>query len=110
MGFGILFFGYCITYIMALNPYGVLFRLFGYLLLCLGCKKLSEYEASFKRAAVLSTVLLLLTVVQTAMFACDYAYENLLIAKDYFPIMADNIASSLNIALVAAFCAGMRSV
>lgn len=103
MGFGILFFGYCITYIMALNPYGVLFRLFGYVLVVLGCKKLGEYEPRFKRAGLLGVSLLVLTVVQVVSFAFDYAYENLLIANDLFPTVIDDVIFYVNLALVCSF-------
>ena len=47
MGFGIMVFGYFITYIMALNTYGVYFRFAGYLMMAYSAKKLSEYESSF---------------------------------------------------------------
>ena len=103
MGFGVLFFGYCITYIMALNPYGVLFRLFGYLLIVLGCKKLSEYEPRFKRSALMGVVLLALSVVQLVSFLLDFAYENLLIASDLFPSAIDDVLFYLNLALVCTF-------
>ena len=103
MGFGVLFFGYCITYIMALNPYGVLFRLFGYLLIVFGCKKLGEYEPRFKRASLLSIALFALTVFQLVLFVVDYAYENLLIVNDIFPILIDDILFYLSLVLVCAF-------
>ena len=103
MGFGILFFGYCITYVMALNPYGVLFRLFGYVLLVLGCKKLSEYETKFKHASLFGVLLLLLTVIQTVSFVSDYAYENLLITQDFIPKLIDDVVTYGALVLVCAF-------
>ena len=103
MGFGILFFGYCITYIMALNSYGVLFRLFGYCLLAVGCKKLVEYESKFKLAFIFNILLLVQTVVQLVSFVLDFAYENLLIANNPFPSVIDDVLFYLNLVLVCGF-------
>ena len=64
MGFGIMFFGYFITYIMALNTYGVFFRFAGYLLMAYGAKKLSDYQTSFLWSEYASLLLALLTAVR----------------------------------------------
>ena len=64
MGFGIMFFGYFITYIMALNAYGAFFRFAGYLAMAYGAQKLSEYQRSFTWSAYASLLLALMSVVR----------------------------------------------
>lgn len=64
MGFGIMFFGYFITYIMALNQYGAFFRFAGYLTMAYGAKKLSEYQASFMWSGYVSVLLTLMSVLR----------------------------------------------
>ena len=64
MGFGIMFFGYFITYIMALNTFGAFFRFAGFLVMAYGAKKLSEYQTSFVWSIYAALPLALLSVVR----------------------------------------------
>lgn len=64
MGFGILFFGYFITYIMALNTFGAFFRFAGYLVMAYGVKKLSEYQSSFMWSGYASILLAIMSAVR----------------------------------------------
>ena len=54
-------FGYFITYIMALNPYGAFFRFAGYLMMAYGAHKLCEYESRFAWSEYTSLVLSLMS-------------------------------------------------
>jgi hypothetical protein len=47
MGFGLLLVGYFTAMIMSINSLGGIFRLLGYLLICKGAKKLSQYNSHF---------------------------------------------------------------
>ena len=80
MGFGIMFFGYFITYIMALNTYGAFFRFAGYLVMAYGAKKLSEYQTSFLWSEYTSLLLALLTAVR--------------IISEFVPIMSYELLNS----------------
>ena len=52
MGFGILFIGYFIAFLMSLHKYGFLCRIIGYYLIFLSLQKLSEYKTTLSRAAI----------------------------------------------------------
>ena len=62
MGFGLLFFGYFITYIMALNTFGAYFRFAGYLLMAYAATRLSEYHSRFIWSVYVSALLALMSV------------------------------------------------
>ncbi|MBE6597245.1 MAG: hypothetical protein E7641_06195 [Ruminococcaceae bacterium] len=62
MGFGILFFGYFITYLMAMNPWGCFFRAFGYLMMCSGIMKLTQYNKNFTYSVYASFLLGLINI------------------------------------------------
>ena len=49
MGFGILFFGYFIAFLLALNAYGPIFALIGNYVIFVALQKLSEYKHSLTR-------------------------------------------------------------
>lgn len=49
MGFGILFFGYFITFLLSLNAYGTIFALIGNYIIFVALQKLSEYKHSLTR-------------------------------------------------------------
>lgn len=84
MGFGILFLGYCVTYIMSLNTFGVVFRLFGAVLMLLGCRKLSEYDKKFGPAAYSLIALVLISAIECASALTGFLYDNLFISADPF--------------------------
>ena len=52
MGFGILFIGYFIAFLMSLHKYGFLCRIIGYYLIFLSLQKLSEYKTTLSRAVI----------------------------------------------------------
>ncbi len=64
MGFGILFLGYFITYIMALNTFGAFFRFAGYLVMAYAAKKLSEYNSAFIWSIYASSLLAIMSVLR----------------------------------------------
>lgn len=103
MGFGILFFGYCITYVIALNNYGVYIRLFGYLIMFLGCKKLSEYEKRFAFAQLTSALLVVVSAFESVYSLLDFLSMNLII--DSMPIKEslNTVVSYVGYALVLIF-------
>lgn len=49
MGFGILFFGYFITFLLSLNAYGPIFALIGNYIIFTALQKLSEYKQNISR-------------------------------------------------------------
>lgn len=61
MGFGILFLGYFITYIMALNTFGAAFRFAGYLIMAYSAKKLVDYCEKFVYAEYTALLLSLMS-------------------------------------------------
>ena len=77
----ILFFGYFITYIMALNTYGAFFRFAGYLVMAYAAKKLSEYHSSFLWSEYSSILLALMSVLR---IVADFTQ---LIPADLFDIL-----------------------
>lgn len=52
MGFGILFIGYFIAFLMSLHKFGFLCRIIGYYVIFLSVQKLSEYKRSLARTAI----------------------------------------------------------
>jgi len=102
VGFGILFFGYCITYIISL-PIGVPARLIGYLILCFGCKKLGEYNESFRFASLSAIALSLFSAFQSVLLLFDFLYENLLISNDPIPSVVDGVLKYADVILVLSF-------
>ncbi len=50
MGFGLIFFGYAMAYLLSLNSFGFLFRLLGCAIMISGLSKLTQFEKSFKYA------------------------------------------------------------
>ena len=62
MGFGILFIGYILAFLMKIIPYGYIFELTGILLMIYAFTKLSEYHKYFKYAFIASVAMLLPTI------------------------------------------------
>jgi hypothetical protein len=62
MGFGLLFIGYFITYVMSLNSFGFIFRLLGYTVMSLSLLKLRDYEYGFAYPLSCSLALVLLGI------------------------------------------------
>ncbi|MBQ8141406.1 MAG: hypothetical protein IJ038_06920 [Clostridia bacterium] len=82
MGFGLLFIGYFITYIMALNSIGPVFRLVGYAIMCRATGKLSEYDGKFKFAQIGSIVLIVFSAVDSIVEAVAFLHENLILESN----------------------------
>ena len=73
MGFGILFFGYFITFLMSLNSYGAVFALIGNYLMLNALQKISEYKHSTVRCIPFLLVMALCNIlgVVEALFSFD---------------------------------------
>ena len=102
MGFGILFLGYCITYIISL-PIGVPARLVGYLIMIMGCRKLSEYSDRFKLTTYSAILLSVTSAMQSVALVFDFLYQNLLLQSDPIPQAIDSVLKYADIALVLVF-------
>ena len=66
MGFGILFFGYFISFLMSVNSYGAIFALIGNYIIFSAIQKLSEYKTSITRCIPFLLVMALCNVYGTA--------------------------------------------
>ena len=63
MGFGILLFGYFITFLMSLNAYGAIFALIGNYVIFIALQKLSEYKHSLSRCIPFLLIMFLCNLV-----------------------------------------------
>ena len=66
MGFGILFFGYFISFLMSVNSYGAIFALIGNYIIFSAIQKLSEYKTSMTRCIPFLLVMALCNIYDTA--------------------------------------------
>lgn len=71
MGFGLLFIGYFITFIMALTKFGFAIRLAGYLLMAYSLIKLRDFELKFTWSMLISFGLIIIGIVQCVFGVCD---------------------------------------
>ena len=62
MGFGLLFIGYFVAFLMSVNSYGWAFQIVGFYLIFLALQKLSEYKHSIKKCLVPLVVMTLCQV------------------------------------------------
>jgi len=67
MGFGLLFIGYFITFIMSINSFGFVFRLAGYVVIALSLMRLRRFERRFYYAYLSSLLMILFGI-------CDFIY------------------------------------
>ena len=95
MGFGILFIGYFITYVMSMNPIGVVFRILGYALMCKATAKLFEYDGQFKIAGYMSLSLALLNTFSAVIKLTSFLYDNMVLASNPFSGMIGDIVHDL---------------
>lgn len=93
MGFGILFIGYFITYVMSMNPIGVVFRILGYALICKATANLSEYDGKFKMAGYMSLSLALLNTFSAVIKLTSFLYDNMVLASNPFSGMIGDIVA-----------------
>ena len=84
MGFGVLFIGYFITYLMSINKFGAVFRVIGYLVMTYAGVKLASYNKNFRYPVYVSSVLSLLSVLESASLVTGYLYDNMLLASNIF--------------------------
>lgn len=93
MGFGLLFIGYAMTYLMSLNSFGFLFRLTGCAIMLSGLSKLEDYERRFFHA-YLSAI-----IMTVAAFAECLAY----LFADFFGEAARNICYTVFLVITVVF-------
>ncbi len=93
MGFGLLFIGYAMTYLMSLNSFGFLFRLTGCAVMLAGISRLADYERKFFHAHL---AVIIMTV---SAFAESLAY----LFFDFFGENAGNICYSVFLVLTVVF-------
>ncbi len=103
MGFGLLLIGYLITYVVALNTYGVAFRLVGYIIIAYAIFKLSAYEKKFKPAGYAAGALALSSLVGVAALVCGFLYDNMLIDTKVFGTLYEEIMAYIEAAGVLVF-------
>lgn len=84
MGFGILFIGYFITYVLSMNTVGVVFRILGYAIMCKATLKLSEYDVKFKTSAYLSLSLVFINALGATLELVSFLYDNMVISSNPF--------------------------
>ena len=86
MGFGILFIGYVLTFLMKIIPYGYVFEIVGLLIMLYAFTKLSEYERTFKYPFFASFLLVALAIYNTCIMFGLSALDNIFYASFYPPI------------------------
>ncbi len=99
MGFGILFLGYFMTYMMAMNPWGCFFRAVGYLLMCSGLMKLTQYDKNFSYSVYASFALGLISIC----FSVVKLYDMLFLSSGPFSDGFINIITNIETAMVLIF-------
>ena len=103
MGFGMLFVGYFITYLMSFHPLGALTRLVGYVMILRACLRLKDYQPSFLFPAVGSLLLSLISAVSLTGVVTNYLYENLFMGRQIFTSATTALVEWINVLLVFAF-------
>lgn len=102
MGFGLMLVGFLITYVVALNTYGVAFRLLGYLIITYAAHKLSVYEKSFRFVFFSAITLVLSSVMGIMSVSVGFMYDNMILDSDPFGARYDAVMSYVEAALVLA--------
>lgn len=92
MGFGLLLIGYFTASIMALNSFGGVFRLVGYIIACRGAKKLSQYNRSFLFLLLVSVISAVFSAFCAVSDVSAFLYNNLFIPS---PILGTYITDSI---------------
>ncbi|MBE6530849.1 MAG: hypothetical protein E7679_02000 [Ruminococcaceae bacterium] len=103
MGFGVMLIGYFITYVMALNTYGVFFRLLGYLMICRAAFKLLEYDKKFVYPFYLSVLLAALSGLE----AVNFVYQLIALTPNATVELIANIVGYIDVAAVFVFHAAL---
>lgn len=81
MGFGLLFFGYALAFIMTLNSFGFIFRLTGCAVMLAGLSKLEAYEKRFSYVKLAAIFLAIISLLESA-FAILDGYVSIADAKN----------------------------
>lgn len=103
MGFGVMLIGYFITYVMALNTYGVFFRLVGYLVICRAAFRLLEYDKKFVLPFYLSALLSALSTLEAA----DFLYQLVAITPNATVELISDIVGYADVVAVFVFHAAL---
>jgi len=106
MGFGLLFLGYFVAYLMSLNPFSAIFYIVGYGIMSCGLSKLNRYHTSFYAPAICSIALAVLSFFVGVMELSDFLYQNMILSVKIFPAVlftVFEIAQSCLIFLFHAF-------
>lgn len=91
MGFGLLFIGYFVAFLMSINPYGWAFRIVGFYLIFRALGKLVEYKHSVKRCVI---PLAIMTLCQT--FEGILALKRLASITASWGFLEGNLVTSLS--------------
>lgn len=103
MGFGILFFGYFITYMMSWNMLGVLIRILGYGIMAYGLFKLKSYQPDFLFSCIASAVLAGISALRGIGTLTQYLYDNLILTFVFPPDPLQTVLEVVDSALVLVF-------
>ena len=91
MGFGLLFLGYFMTFLMSMNPFGVIFRLIGWVIICRGACKLTAYNEYFVPVKYSAVAMILLSFLDSGYQLFSYMYDNLLISFNVSSELMSNV-------------------
>ena len=103
MGFGLLFLGYFITFLMSMNTYGVIFRLVGCIVMCRGACKLTAYNRYFVPVKYAAAAMILLSLLNSGYQLFAYLYDNMLISVNVASSLTSNIILYTEAAAVLVF-------
>ena len=92
MGFGLLMIGYFTATMMSYNLLGGVFRLIGYILICLAAKKLSQYNTTFFFLLAWSAVMTAFSAGAALSDISSFLYSNMIITQ---PFMAKGLTDFL---------------
>ena len=85
MGFGLLFIGYFMTYLMSVSYAGYLIRFMGYVIMLFAFTKLYKYNRSFKLPLYASILLLGITAIGCYVEIGEFLYNFLVIEQFSLP-------------------------
>ena len=103
MGFGLLFVGYFVTYLMSVSMFGYLIRFVGYGIMIYAFTKLRKYNRTFDIALGAGIVMLGVTAVDVYAKIGQFLYDNLLISSFSLPEGFEKALGGIDDALVLVF-------
>lgn len=114
MGFGWLFIGYFMTFLMSVNTFGFIFRLLGYLIILFSALKLREYNRAFVSVCWSSAALIASSAVTTVYRGGRLFYDYLLVGSVAENAGFETVMLAVDTVLVLAFhiclTAAVRSI